>query len=152
MEYVYLNSINAFLACKKIAIAGVSSDTKKFANIIFKELENKGYELYPINPKLDEYQGKMCYKTISSLPDGVEAVVLVTPKKIAEELVGKISQKGIKQLWIQPGAETVEAIALAKSLNMNVIHHQCILMFGNPMPFYHKIHKGINQLFGKYPK
>jgi len=43
-------AIEAFLSSKKIAIAGVSRDSKKFGHTVFKELSLKGFDVYPINP------------------------------------------------------------------------------------------------------
>ena len=43
-------SIDTFLSTHKIAIAGVSRDPKKFGYLVFQQLKEKGFEVYPINP------------------------------------------------------------------------------------------------------
>jgi len=50
-------SIASFLEPKRIAIAGVSANTKKFGYAIFNELRQKGFDVCPINPKLQEIDG-----------------------------------------------------------------------------------------------
>jgi len=39
-----------FLAQKHIAVAGVSRDTKRSANFIYKKLRSLGYSVFAVNP------------------------------------------------------------------------------------------------------
>jgi predicted CoA-binding protein len=39
-----------FLAQKKIAVVGVSRDTKRAANFIYKKLRSLGYSIFAVNP------------------------------------------------------------------------------------------------------
>ena len=55
-----LEAINNFTSQKNIAVAGVSRKKQKFGNAIYKELTKRGYNVYPVNPNLDEYKGKTC--------------------------------------------------------------------------------------------
>jgi len=62
-------SIEQFLAPKKIAIAGVSANTKKFGYAVFNELRQKGFEICPINPTRDEIEDVKCYHSVLDIPD-----------------------------------------------------------------------------------
>ena len=44
---ISLAEIQEFLAPKKLAIAGVSRNPKKFGYTVFKELREKDFEIYP---------------------------------------------------------------------------------------------------------
>src|SRR5680860_565069 len=110
-----LNEIKKFLEAPKIAIAGVSRNPKKFGGAIFKELKNKGFELYPINPNANEIQNVKCFKSLSELPKDVKHLFIVTPQKetfgIAEEAVNK----GFEMIWIQQKSETAEAVKIIQN-------------------------------------
>jgi len=53
-------SIEEFMSQKNIAIAGVSRKKQKFGNAIYKEMVKKGFNVFSVNPNLDEYEGKEC--------------------------------------------------------------------------------------------
>ena len=42
---------NDFLSQRRIAVAGVSRNSKETANLIFRKLRDSGHEVFPINPK-----------------------------------------------------------------------------------------------------
>ena len=82
-------SIDAFLSSRKIAIAGVSRDPKKFGHQVFKQLKEKGFEVYPINPNTDSLAGTPCFRSVSSLPLHVHNLLIITPKKQTRDVVAE---------------------------------------------------------------
>ena len=81
------NMVEEFLAQKKIAVVGVSRKKTKFGNAIYKELKQKGYQLFPINPHINVYEGDTCYPNLLSLPVKVDAVVINVPPVQTEKVV-----------------------------------------------------------------
>jgi predicted CoA-binding protein len=75
-----LKTINEFLQPKKFAFIGLSRDPKKFSRNIFKELAVKGYDLYPVNPNMDDVEGIKCYHDVSDLPESVSYGLFMTPE------------------------------------------------------------------------
>ncbi len=144
--------IQSFFNEKSIAISGVSRNPKKFGSMAFKTLaEQQKYTLLPINPNADQLFDTTCYKSISSLPSDVNAIVLLAPKSQTTAAVREAMAKGIKNIWIQQTTETPETIELSKTEGFNIIYGKCIMMFANPKGF-HKFHRSIMKLFGKLPK
>jgi predicted CoA-binding protein len=146
-----LAQIQDFLTPKKMAIAGVSRDEKKFGYQIYHDLTEKGFEIFPINPNADNIKGSKCYRNVSELPDDVKHLLIITPKEQTEAIVSEGISKGIKNMWIQQMSETKESIALAEKNGINVITHYCIYMFTEPVKGFHRFHRGLTKLFGKYP-
>jgi hypothetical protein len=147
-----LNEIQKFLAPRKMAMAGVSRNPKKFGGAIFKELKEKGFDLYPVNPNADVIQGIKCYKSIAELPDDVTRLFIVTPKeetlKTAEEAV----QNGIEMVWIQQQSDTPEAVKLIGDAGIPLIYKKCLMMFADPVKGPHNFHRFFVKIFGGYPK
>jgi predicted CoA-binding protein len=144
-------SINTFLSSKKVAIAGVSRDSKKFGHVVFKTLREKGFEVYPINPETDQIAGIPCFRSVSALPLSVHSLVIITPKKQTREVVAEAIKKGIDNIWIQQMSDTKEAIDLAKPHPINLITKECILMHVDPVTGIHRFHRAIRRMFGKQP-
>lgn len=110
------------------AVVGASNDREKYGNIIFRDLKNAGYRVYPVNPKLQEVEGEVCYPDIQSLPEVPAVVNLVVPPQAALKVLDDCHAKGVTRVWFQPGAESDEAIAKAESLGMTVLANACIMI------------------------
>jgi len=147
-----LKSINEFMSQKHIAVAGVSRKKQKFGNAIFTELSKKGYNVYPVNPNLEEYNGKKCFKEIASLPEEVSAIVINTKPVISKKLVQEAESKGIKNIWLQQGSADKDTIALAEKSNSNIITKECIIMHTAPVKGIHGFHRWLKKSFGNFPK
>jgi predicted CoA-binding protein len=120
--------IKEILSQKSFAVVGSFRNETKVAYKIFRYLRQKGYEVYPINPTTKEIDGVKCYPSILDLPKPVDVVDLVTPPSVTEEIVKQCLQKGIKYVWMQPGAESEKAVEFCKENNIKVIYGTCIMM------------------------
>jgi predicted CoA-binding protein len=78
----YQETIDDFLAHKRIAIAGVSRNPQETANFIYRALRDAGYEVLAVNPNASEAEGDPCYPDLASIPDGVDGVLVVTRERI----------------------------------------------------------------------
>ncbi|MCD4731268.1 MAG: CoA-binding protein [Bacteroidales bacterium] len=147
-----MQSVSEFMAQKNIAIAGVSRKKQKFGNTIYKELNKKGYTLFPVNPNMEEYDGERCYPDIASLPTDVTGIVLNTKPETTNKLIEEAENKGIKHIWLQQGSTDKTTIELIEKSDTNIISKQCVIMFADPAKGIHGFHKWINKTFGFLPK
>ena len=145
-------SIEQFLAPQKMVIAGVSGNTKKFGYMVFNELRQKGFDVCPINPRLDEIDEVKVYKSVSDIPDDYEKLFIVTPKSETDTIIKQAAEKGIKHVWVQQMSNTKDTALLAKEYNIDLIEKECIFMFAEPVKSIHKFHKAIWKIFGLLPK
>jgi predicted CoA-binding protein len=123
------DSIQEFLDGKSFAVAGASTDREKYGNKVLRVYMQHDRKVYPLNPKAEEVEGLAAYPDLAALPGAVHGVSLVTPPAVTEAVVQQAIDLGIRHLWMQPGAESEEAIALATEHGLNVIHSgPCILV------------------------
>jgi uncharacterized protein len=120
--------IKDFLGRKVFAVVGASSNTEKYGNIIFKNLVKRGYKVYPVNPRLAELDGVKAYPSLSAIPEKVEVVDIVVPPKMTEEVVKECKNLGLTRVWMQPGAESDEAVKYCKENGIDVIYGACVMM------------------------
>lgn len=146
------SEIDKFLNSDCIAIVGVSRSKKKFGNVLHTELSKKGKRVYGINHKITEPKLDDVYKNFQSLPEKVDAAIINIKPQFILEAVKDAHAHGVKKIWIQPGAQSVEAIQYCQDNGILVINDMCILMFTNPGNFPHNLHKWVLNLFGKLPK
>jgi predicted CoA-binding protein len=146
-----------FLASKRVAITGVSRHAKDHgSNIVYKRLRARGYDVFAVNPNADEVEGDRCYHTLSSIPGGVEAVVIGTRPEIAEETMRECADLGIKHVWMHrgPGSGSVSEAATdyGRERGIAVIDGGCPCMFGPTADFGHKAMRLVFTLKGNVPK
>ncbi len=113
--------IAAFLACRRFAVVGASNHPLKFGGKVLAAYRRAGREVFAVNPREAEVQGSPCYPTLLALPERVEAVSIVTPPSVSERIVMEAAQAGARFVWLQPGAESAKAIAVARELGLAVI-------------------------------
>ncbi len=133
-----------FLASKRIAVTGVSRTPRDHgANVVFKRLRDRGYEVFPVNPNADEVEGVRSYHDLHSVPGGVDAVVIGTRPEIADDTMRECAELGIKHAWMHrgPGGGSVSATATeyGREHGITVIDGGCPCMFGPTADFGHKV-------------
>ncbi|MCD6047658.1 MAG: yccU [Gammaproteobacteria bacterium] len=114
-------NIQQFLNAKAFAVAGASNNREKFGNKVLRTYLQHNKTVYAVNPKEDLVEGVKSFGTVSELPEEVESLSIVTPPAISEKIVAEAISKGIKNIWMQPGAESAEAIKLCEANHINVI-------------------------------
>ena len=143
--------VEDFIAQKKIAVVGVSRKKTKFGNAIYKELKQKGYNVFPINSHINNFEGDTCYPDLLSLPEIVEAVIINVPPAQTEKIVKEAKQAGINKVWLQQGSQSEDAIKFCEKNGIDCVSNECILMFAQPSAFIHRAHKWIWGVLGKLP-
>lgn len=123
-----MGNIESMLNLKSWAVVGATNNKDKFGYKIFKVMLEAGLEVYPINTGLTEILGKTCYPKLADLPIRPEAVNLVVPPRIGEIILCECAELGIKNIWLQPGADTPQVVQKAEQLGLSVVHHACIMV------------------------
>jgi uncharacterized protein len=140
--------IDKFLTEKKLAIAGVSRNNKKFGYKVFDHFIKKGYTVYPIHPEAIEIDGIKCYKSAFDVPREIRNLFVVTPKHATDRLIKEALSRGYDMVWFQQKSETPLSIELANNNGLEVISQNCIFMFLDPTGG-HAFHRFFMKLFGK---
>jgi predicted CoA-binding protein len=118
---------------KVVAVIGASSNRNKFGNRAVRAFRQQGYTVVPINPHEAEVEGLKTYASVLDVPGQVDMASLYVPPHIGEQVIGDIAQKGIAEVWLNPGAESDELIARARALHIQPIVACSIVAIGeNP--------------------
>ena len=145
--------IETFVQGKRLAVVGVSrtgsGKNKKFGNIAAKELKERGYQVYFIHPEAQEIDGERCYPNLSAVQGKVDGLLVSVPPKKALGVINEAAAVGIKNIWLQQGAESTEVLAQAKQLGLSVISGKCILMYAPPVRSVHGFHRFVMKLIGQ---
>lgn len=116
-----LNKENIF------AVIGVSENHEKYGYKVFFYLKQKGYKVYPINPKYENIDDVKCYPNLNYLPSKPDVVICVVPPEVTNNIVKEMKDLNLTKVWMQPGSESDEAIKFCNANNIEVISNMCIM-------------------------
>lgn len=126
-------AVESFLAGKRIVVAGVSRSASAPANAIFRRLRDTGHEAIAVNPNASELEGAKCYPSIDTVPDPIDAVMVVTHPDVAAAVVRCALARGVKQIWFHrsfgDGSVSEEAVAACRAAGVEPIVGGCPLMY-----------------------
>jgi predicted CoA-binding protein len=151
-------AIADFLAQKRIAVAGVSREPggKHGGNTIYKRLKERGYEVFAVNPNTDTVEGDPCFRSLASIPGGVDAVVIATAPAVAPAVAKECKELGITRVWMHRsfggGSVSSEAHAYCRQNGIASIAGGCPLMYGPTSDGGHRFMRVFVGLFGQLPK
>lgn len=109
------------------AVVGVSQDPQKYGHEIFESLVNKGYQVYPINPKYEVVDSHPCYPSLEALPEKPDVAVSVVPPAVTEKVVQTCVRLGIKTVWMPPGAWSDQAVETCDANGIQEVHDVCLV-------------------------
>jgi uncharacterized protein len=146
-----------FLAGRRIAVTGVSRDPGSHgANVVYRRLRDRGYEVFAVNPNADEVEGDRAYGALAEIPGGVDGVVIGTRPDRAEGTVRECAELGITRVWMHrgPGGGSVSPAAAewGRAHGITVIDGGCPCMFGPTADTGHRVMKALFTLTGNVPR
>ena len=151
-----LETIEDFLAQKRLAMVGVSREPGSFSALLFKELTSRGYEVVPVNPNTPEVLGQKCFARVQDIEPPVEAALLMTAPTGTDVVVRDCAEAGIRRVWMYratgQGAVSNQAIQFCQERGIRVVPGECPLMFLPQSGAIHRIHGWLRKLTGRYPK
>lgn len=115
---------------KSIAVIGASDKRNKFGNKAVRAYLQKGYTVYPIHPLHETIEGIKAYRSVLDIPEDIDTATFYVPPSVGLRVVEEVAKKGIKEIYLNPGAESEELVRKAKALGLKVIQACSILSIG----------------------
>ncbi len=123
------DQLDKFFDSSTFGVAGASANRDKYGNKVLRVYLQNNLKVIPVNPKETEIEGIACVASVLDLPEGVASISVITPPEVTEQVVDMAIRKGIRNIWMQPGAESPAAIEKCRMHNINVIADgSCILV------------------------
>ena len=126
---VIKEQLDKFFASKEFGVVGASANRDKYGNKVLRVYLQHNMRVIPVNPREKEIEGIPCVAGIPELPPEVKSISVITPPAVTEQVVEMAIEKGIENIWMQPGAESSVAVEKCRKNNINVIADgSCILV------------------------
>lgn len=111
-----------------VAVVGATDDPGKYGGVIYRDLKNKGFTVYAVNPNRATVDGDPTYPSLADLPAEPTIVNVVVPPQTALTVLGKALELGLMNIWLQPGAESPEVMKFIQDNDFNYMANSCIMV------------------------
>ena len=113
-----------------VAVIGASSDRSKYGNKAVRAYLRQGWQVFPVNPNEATIEGLAAFARITDIPAALDRASLYVPPPVGETLLEGIAAKGVKELWVNPGAGSEALLARAAQLGLTTVEACSIVDIG----------------------
>ena len=115
------------LSTKTIAIVGVSANTDRASYHVARYLQkNTQYELFFVNPAVDEILGQKVYKSLSEIEEEIDLVDVFRKPDDCLTVLEEASAIKAKAIWLQLGISVPEVATQGEAAGLTVVMDRCI--------------------------
>ena len=148
-------SVSRFLACRRIAVAGVSREGNLPANFIFRRLKETGHDVVPVNPNARTVEGTLAYPDLLAIPDPPQALMIASHPDVAVDLVRQAATLGIQNVWFHrsfgSGSISQSALEACAQLHIHPIVGGCPMMYAGKVDVAHHCFRWLLGLSHRVP-
>lgn len=97
--------LEKFFEPKSVVIVGASSHAGKPGNDVIQNILANDFQgdLYFVNPKGGEIEGRPVYTSIDELPEGIDQAIIILPAKLNAQAIRQAAAKGVKAVVLAAG-------------------------------------------------
>ena len=109
-----------------IAVVGRSDNPTAVSYEVAQYLEEHGFTVYSVNPRINEVDGKPSYASLKDIPAPVDIVDVFRNPDVLPEIVDEAIAIGANSVWGQLGVTNDAARAKALAAGLNYADGICI--------------------------
>ena len=119
--------LNILRSTKSIAIVGMSNKPSRASYFVATYLlSSSPYDVYFVNPVLDEVLGQKVYPSLADLPVVPDLVEVFRKDADLPGVVQEAVDIGAKTVWMQLGSWNEEAARIAEDAGLNAVMDRCV--------------------------
>jgi predicted CoA-binding protein len=115
----------------RVIVVGASSDRAKYGNKAVRAYLRRGHEVFPVNPSETMVEGLPVYAGVSEVPGPIDRATFYIPPRYARGVLEALAARGdVAEVYFNPGSETPELLAYARSLGLKTTYGCSIIDIG----------------------
>jgi uncharacterized protein len=112
---------------KTIAVVGLSDNPLRPSHGVSAYMQNQGYRIIPVNPKIQSCLGEKAYASLGDVPEKIDIVNIFRRPEFVEPIVDEAIQLKIPAVWMQEEVIHEKAAQTARAAGIFVVMDRCIL-------------------------
>jgi len=112
---------------RTIAMIGASDRPDRDSNHVMKFLQDQGYRVLPVNPRItgEHIHGEYVWRELSQIGEPIDIVDIFRNSHDAAAAVDEAIAAGAKAVWMQLGVVNEAAAARAEAAGLKVVMNRC---------------------------
>ena len=112
---------------KNIAMIGLSASWQRPSYFVAKYLIDRGYNIFPVNPKEagEKILNQKVYSSIKEIGEKIDMVDIFRKSSDLDSLINDILEVSPKTIWLQIGVINYRVNSIAKKNNINIVMDRC---------------------------
>jgi predicted CoA-binding protein len=111
-----------------IAVVGLSENPTKASYYVSEYMQQRRYQIFPVNPSIPSVLGEKSYPSLAALPVKPDIVNIFRLPFFIFAIVDEMIELGLRNLWVQQGIINLEAAARAEASGIRVVMDRCIMV------------------------
>ncbi|MBC1209564.1 CoA-binding protein [Listeria booriae] len=113
---------------KRIAVVGLSDNPERTSYQISERMQQEGYTIIPVNPKVDEVLGEKAVASLADIEGHVDIVDIFRRSEFLPALAEEFDAIDADVFWAQSGISDETAYDFLKERGHTVIMDRCIMV------------------------
>ena len=112
---------------RTIAMVGASDSPDRPSYRVMKFLQDQGYRVIPVNPKItgEHIHGEYVWRELAQIGEPIDIVDIFRRSDFAGENVDQAIEVGAKAVWMQLGVIDLAAAKRAEAAGLKVVMDRC---------------------------
>ena len=112
---------------RTIALVGASDRPERASYGVMKFLQDQGYRVYPVNPRItgEHVHGEYVWRELAQIGEAIDIVDIFRNSAEAGAVVDEAIAVGAKAVWMQLGVIDEAAAARAEAAGLKVVMDHC---------------------------
>ena len=114
-------------SARTIAMVGASDSPDRPSFGVMKFLQDKGYRVIPVNPRItgEHVHGEYVWRELSQIGEPIDIVDIFRRSEEVGPIVDQAIAVGAKAIWMQLGVEDPKAAKRAETAGLKVVMNHC---------------------------
>ena len=112
---------------KTIAVVGLSNKPLRPSHGVSLYMQQQGYRIIPVNPKIDSVLGERAYASLRDVPEKIDLVNIFRRSEFVPEIVDQAIALRVPAVWMQEDVIHEQAAGKARQAGIFVVMDRCIL-------------------------
>ena len=114
-------------SARTIAMVGASDSPDRASYRVMQFLQNQGYRVIPVNPKItgEHVHGEYVWRELAQIGEPIDIVDIFRKSEFAGETVDQAIAVGAKAVWMQLGVIDMAAAKRAERAGLKVVMDRC---------------------------
>ncbi|HLS09304.1 CoA-binding protein [Lentibacillus sp.] len=109
-----------------IAVVGLSDNPERTSYQISKIMQEQGYKIIPVNPKVEKVLGEKAYDSLTEVEEAIDIINVFRRSEFLPEIAKEAAETDCRVFWAQQGLVSQEAYDYLQKRGFTVMMDMCI--------------------------